>query len=80
MGASGSNEGDAFDRSAKESADRVYAETGDNFKSTEAAVAEYSKKAFYDSGSDGPMPESSIGGNVFDAVTEAWGIFKSSNK
>lgn len=63
------NSENVFDTSAQNASDRVYSETGDNFKATEAAVAEYAKQAWYDSGSNGPEPgTSSIGGNLFDAA------------
>jgi hypothetical protein len=79
MGNSDSSD-DMFVKSAQDASDKVYNSTGDNFKATEAAVAEFSKQAWYDSGSNGPEPgTSSMGGNLFDAAETLAGIFGSGN-
>lgn len=75
MGGSNSTDGNVFDIAASEAHDRVLAETGNGFKAAEAATVVYARKAMYDSGSGGAIPNTgTVGGNIFDAATTGIGM------
>lgn len=77
----GGSHSSSFDDAAQKASDRIFAETGDNFKATEAATAVYAQKAMYESGRDGAIPNNStVGGNVFDAAATAVGMYVNSDQ
>ena len=55
-----------FDDAAQNAHDSALARTGSGEKAAEAATVVYAKKAMYDSAMEGPIPDSSIGGALFD--------------
>lgn len=76
----GSNSTDAFDEAAQEARDSTYARTGDNFQATAAATAVYARKAQYESGDNGPTPDTSVGGNLFDFGAAVYEVYRSNGE